>query len=143
MKEVVAYLKFDGQCKDAMEFYSKCLKLELQSMPFSSGPGDPAKIAAVKDRIMHSRLTKDGAPVLMASDIMPGMMPGDPFQAGNNFSVSLGCESKEEVQAIFSALSEGGSVTMPLADQFWGAHFGMLKDKFGIHWMLNYDYPRA
>ena len=142
MKEVVTYLKFDGQCKDAMEFYSKCLNLELQSMPFSAGPGDPAKIAAVKDRIMHSRLTKNGQPLLMASDIMPGMMPGT-FQQGNNFSVSLGCESKEEVQRIFAALSEGGIVTMPLADQFWGAHFGMVRDKFGIDWMLNYDYPKA
>ena len=138
MYGLVTYLNFDGQCKDAMEFYSKCLGAELTSMPFSAGPGDPKKIEAVKDRIMHARLTKGAMPLLMASDIMPGM----PYQPGNNFSVSVGCESKEEIQKVFAALSEGGSVTMPLADQFWGSHFGMLKDKFGVHWMLNYEYPK-
>ncbi len=141
MYGLVTYSKFDGQCKEAMEFYAKCLGAELTSSPFSEAPGDPAKIAPVKDRIMHSRLLKDGMPLLMASDIMPGM-PGMTFQQGNNFSVCIGCESKDEIQRIFAALSEGGSVTMPLADQFWGSHFGMLNDKFGVGWMLNYEYPK-
>ena len=138
MRGIVTYLNFDGECKAAMEFYAKCLSADLMSMPFSEGPGDPAKIAPVKDRVMHARLTQNGRPLLMASDIMPGM----PYQPGNNFSVSIGCESKEEIQALFAALSQGGTVTMPLADQFWGAHFGMLRDKFGINWMLDYEYPK-
>lgn len=139
MYGLVTYLKFDGNCKEAMEFYSKCLGAEMTSSKFSEGPGDPAKVAAVKDRIMHARLLKGAMPLLMASDIMPGM---GQYQPGNNFSVTIGCESKEEIQKIFAALSEGGSVTMPLADQFWGSHFGMLRDKFGVEWMLNYEYPK-
>lgn len=67
---------------------------------------------------------------------------GRPVHQGDNFAVSLGCEGLEEIKRVFAALSENGAVTMPLADQFWGAHFGMLKDQFGIHWMLNYEYSK-
>jgi PhnB protein len=61
---------------------------------------------------------------------------------GNNISLSIGAESKEEADKIFNGLSGGGTVTMPLGDTFWGAYFGMCKDKFGVNWMVNYDYPR-
>lgn len=138
MKAIITYLTFDGSCKAAMEFYARCLGGELMSSPFSAGPGDQAKIEKVKDRLMHARITANGRPVLMASDIMPGM----PFYPGNNFSVSVGCESLEEVKKLFAALSENGTVTMPLQDQFWGSHFGMLRDQFGIQWMLDYEYPK-
>ena len=140
MKEVITYLNFDGNCRQAMEFYKKCLGAELEIMQFSDIPGG-GPTGAVKDagdRIMHARLSK-GFTFLMASDTMPGM----PHQKGTNFSVSIGCESLEEIKAFFAALSENGSVTMPLQDQFWGAHFGMLKDQFGVHWMLNYEYPKG
>ena len=135
MKAVVTYLNFDGNCREAMTFYAKCLGGELLLTPFSEMPGNhPPEI---KDRIMHARVTK-GSPVLMASDMMPGM----PFHPGTGFSISIMCESIEEIDRIFAALSEGGEVGMPLADQFWGARFGMLTDKFGIHWMLNFDHPK-
>ncbi|SPE39931.1 conserved hypothetical protein [Candidatus Sulfopaludibacter sp. SbA3] len=137
MTEVVTYLNFDGNCRQAMEFYAKCLGGELQLMPFSEIPGDNPQMKAAGDRIMHARLSK-GFTVLMASDTMPGM----PFQQGNNFSVSIGCESLEEIEAFFAAVGEGGTVTMPLQDQFWGARFGMIKDQFGIHWMFNYYLPK-
>jgi PhnB protein len=130
MKEVVTYLIFDGNCREAMTFYQKCLGGELQVMPFSEAPGEHPPEA--KDRTMHARLSK-GLTILMASDTMPGM----PFSQGNNFSVSIGCESQQEIESFFAALGEGGKVNMPLQDTFWGAHFGMLVDRFGIHWMLN------
>jgi len=138
MNAVVTYLTFDGNCGQAMEFYSRCLGGELMAMPFSEMPGGPPKDSPMGGRIMHARITKGGMPLLMASDSQPGM----PLTFGNNFSVSIGCESAEEVDSLFAALSEGGSITMPLGDQFWGARFGMFKDKFGIHWMLNYEYPK-
>ena len=74
----------------------------------------------------------------MASDCMPGM----PAQQGNNFSIAIMCESRQEIEKLFAALSEKGNVTMPLADTFWGAHFGMLTDQFGIPWMFNYELPK-
>jgi PhnB protein len=132
MQEVITYLTFDGNCRDAMTFYGNCLGAELHLVPFSEGPSE--SVGAGKDRIMHASLTK-GTPVLMASDTMPGM----PFQPGNNFSVSVNCEGLPEIEKLFTAFSEKGKVTMPLQDTFWGARFGMLTDQFGINWMFNCD----
>jgi PhnB protein len=134
MKEIVTYLNFDGNCREAMKFYEKCLGADLYMMPFSEAPGVPPD---AKDRIMHARLS-NGKTLLMASDTMPGR----PSQQGNNFSVSIHCESLPEIEKLFTALAENGKVSMPLDDAFWGARFGMLTDQFGIHWMLNYEYPK-
>jgi PhnB protein len=136
MKEVVTYLTFDGNCRQAMTFYQKCLGAELLLHPFSEMPGNHPPEA--KDRIMHARLSK-GSTLLMASDTMPGV----PLRQGNNFSISIQCESAHEIDTLFAALSQGGKVTMPLQDQFWGARFGMLQDQFGIQWMLNFEHPRT
>jgi len=136
MKEIVTYLNFDGNCREAMTFYGKCLGCELHLTPFSEMPGDFPKEA--KDRIMHARLTKGPAPILMASDTMPGM----PFQQGNNVWVSVHCESLSEIERFFTALGEKGSVRMPLQDTSWSARFGMLTDQFGIHWMFNFEQPK-
>ncbi len=136
MNGIIAYLTFDGNCREAMKFYETCLGAELHLMPFSEMPGDFPKEA--KDRIMHARLTK-GPAILMASDTMPGM----PFDRGkNNFSVSIGCESLQEIEKLFAAFSENSKVTMPLHDTFWGARFGMLTDQFGINWMFNFEKPK-
>jgi PhnB protein len=86
---------------------------------------------------MHARLAK-GAMAIMASDTMPGM----PLHQGNNFSISIQCDSQHEIDSLFAALSEGGKVTMPLQDQFWGARFGMSTDRFGIQWMFNFEHPK-
>jgi len=136
MKALVTYLNFDGNAREAMTFYAKCLGGDLTLSPFSEMPGNHPPEA--KDRIMHARISNGSDAVLMASDTMPGM----PFHLGNNFSVSIPCESAQEIDQLFAALSEGGKVSMPLADQFWGARFGMLTDRFGIHWMLNFDHPK-
>jgi PhnB protein len=136
MKEIVTYLNFDGKTRAAMTFYAKSLGTELELMPFSHGQCDVPKGA--EDRIMHARLIKNGVPVLMASDTPPGM----PLHEGNNFSVSVNCESMQEIERLFAALGEKGNVTMPLQNMFWGAHFGMLTDQFGINWMFNYELPK-
>jgi PhnB protein len=137
MKEIVTYLNFDGNCREAMTFYAKCLGAELTLSAFSEMPGNPPPPEA-KDRIMHARVVK-GKTLLMASDTMPG----SPFHQGGNFSLSIACESLQELESLFTAMSEGGKVTMPLQDQFWGARFGMLTDRFGIHWMFNFEHPKA
>ncbi|HUQ94744.1 MAG TPA: VOC family protein [Bryobacteraceae bacterium] len=136
MKLFTTYLIFDGNCGAAMTFYGKCLGAELQLMPFSEAPC--ASPPEAKDRIMHANLTLKASPVLMASDTMPGM----PFLQGNNFSVSIQCESVAEIDRLFQAFSENGKVTMPLTETFWAARFGMLKDQFGINWMFNLEQPR-
>jgi len=135
MTNVVTYLMFDGNCREAVTFYAKCLGAELFLMPVSDVPGNPAP--EHKDRIMHARLMKK-VPVLMASDGEPGKPP----RQGNNFSVSIACESAEEVEKLFTALAEGGTVSVAPHDAFWGARFGMLTDRYGISWMFNYEYPK-
>jgi PhnB protein len=77
----------------------------------------------------------------MGSDTLPGFGSPD-IRQGNNFSISIAAESREEADRICNGLSAGGTIIMPLADTFWGAYFGMWMDKFGIQWMINYDYPR-
>ena len=117
MKEVTTYLTFDGNCRKAMTFYKQCLGAELHLMPSSEAPHDFPKEA--KDRIMHARLAK-GAAVLMAPDTMPGM----PFQQGNNFSVTINCESLPEIERLFTDLGTNGKVTMQLQDTFWALVLG-------------------
>jgi len=135
MKSVNVYLNFDGNCREAMTFYAKCLGGELNLFTFADMPGGAPP--GQEGRIMHANVTNGGVAV-MASDTMPGM----PFKPGNNFSISIAPESKEETDALYAALSEGGTATMPPGEQFWGAYFGMLTDKFGVQWMLNYELPK-
>ena len=136
MKAIVTYLNFNGNCREAMKFYQRCLGGELSMMPFSEAPGDLPKEA--KDRVMHARITKDGSALLMASDTMPGSN----FVQGTNFSISIDCQSAEETDRLFNAFSENGKITMPLQDAFWGARFGILRDQFGINWMFNFEKPK-
>ena len=134
MKGVTTYLNFDGNCGEAMTFYEKCLGGKLEITKFSDMPGHTPPGSG--DRVMHARLT-NGSRILMASDTMPGM----PFQAGNNFSIAIECDSLPEIEKLFAALSDRGQVGMPLQDTDWGARFGMLTDRFGVRWMFNYELP--
>jgi PhnB protein len=138
MKGTNSYLIFDGNCREAMTFYQKCLGAEMQIMTFGETPGcdDGNLPKEAKDRIMHACLTK-GPAVLMASDNMPGM----PFQQGNNFSINISCETLLEIEKTFAAFSENGKVTMPLQETFWAERFGMLTDQFGVNWMFNLEQP--
>ena len=134
MKFINAYLIFDGNCKEVMEFYAKCLGAELETVPFSQAPETPKEAA---DRTIHAKLSKGNA-ILMASDNMPGMK----VALGDNVQINIQCESNDEIERFFAGLSEGGKVKLPLQDMFWGAKFGMLTDKYGIHWMFNYELPK-
>ncbi len=137
MKNTNIYLNFDGNCRDAMTFYGKCLQAEPNFTPFSAAPPEMAAAAkSTPDRILHAELA-NGPVLLMASDTMPGM----PFHQGNNFSICIDCESQPEMERLFAALGENGKVTMPLHDAFWGGRFGMLTDRFGINWMFSFRAP--
>jgi PhnB protein len=137
MKNINAYLVFDGNCRQAMEFYKKCLGGVLYMMSYDEMPGGPGDIPKeAQNWIMHARLTIKNL-VLMASDTQPKM----PVNQGNNFFVSIACESIQEAETIFKALSENGSVMMQIQETFWAQRFGMLTDQFGIKWMINLDQP--
>ncbi|MGV8914415.1 MAG: VOC family protein [Kaistella sp.] len=142
MATVNAYLNFDGQCEEAFNFYRSVFGGDF---PMVSKFGDmtPEEGMApmseeLKNRVMHITLPISEETILMGSDTMPGIHD---HKVGNNISLSINTESREEAEKIFNGLSAGGKVTMPLEDTFWGAYFGMWTDKFGIYWMVNYDDP--
>jgi len=134
MKEINAYLIFNGNCREAMTFYQKCLGSELQLITFGDMGGNVPPDA--KDRIAHARIN-NGAAVLLASDNMPGMT----FNAGDNYFVCLQCESGQETDQLFAALSEKGKTLQAPQETQWARRFAMFKDQFGTNWMLN--FPKA
>ena len=128
------YLFFNGNCKEAIDFYMKALNgnmLEMQTFGESPMEAPPE----IRDNIMHATMEAAGTHIMFSD----GM--GQPHHVGNNVQLAINCESVEEQSAIWEKLKVGGNVTMDLEDTFWGARFGQLTDKFGIHWMLNFDYP--
>lgn len=133
MAKLNTFVRFnDGKCKEAMNFYQECLGGELEFMTAKGTPMEEEMSTDKLDSIIHSTLKKDDW-VLIGSDMMQ-----DKAVAGDNIGISLDCESEEEIKTIFAKLSEGGTVFMPLEDVFWDAIFGVVTDKYGIEWMLNY-----
>jgi PhnB protein len=125
------YLSFNGNCEEALNFYRDAFDGEtLQLGRYGESPLETSE--ELKDKIMHARL-KFGDSLIMFSDMM-GEKDAD---CGNMISLSIECDNIDQLEKAFSKMSGGGKVTMPLQDQFWGARFGMLTDKFGIHWMFN------
>ena len=132
------YLNFDGNCREAFEFYRAVFGGEFQAFEtFSQGPEDMQVAEEEKDNVMHISLPI-GNNVLMGSDT--GSF-GPPLTVGNNFSVSIDGESREQCDDVFAKLSEGGTVTMPMQEMVWGSYYGMLTDKFDINWMVSYALP--
>ena len=143
MATINPYLNFNGNTEDAFNFYKSVFGGEFAAvMRF----GDVSKTEACEgmkvaehelDKIMHIALPIGKDNVLMATDGLESM--GQNFRVGDNFSISISAESRREADELFTRLSEGGKVEMPLADAFWGDYFGMLQDKFGIQWMVSYN----
>ncbi len=138
MASVNPYLNFNGNCSEAFEFYKSAFGGEFTTkMLFKDAPSDQAMSPAEGSRIMHVALPIGKGTVLMGSDRAGSMGAGT---KGDNFTISIQADSEEEAGKLFSKLSVGGKVVMPLDKTFWGAYFGMFNDKFGIAWMVNYDY---
>jgi PhnB protein len=137
MKSMNAYLIFEGNCRQAMEFYKKCFGGELHTVPFSQMPGGISGFPQAKDWLMHARLAS-GPVVLMASDTRPDI----PLKRGNNFHISINCADVQEAEKLFSALGEKGKIKMAMQETFFAVRFGMLTDQFGTHWMINVDKPQ-
>jgi len=139
MAAVNPYLTFNGNCEQAFEFYKSVFGGEFPFVGrFGDMPSEQPMSEADKNKIMHMSLPISQETVLMGSDTSEAF--GKLTTAGDNVSLSINTSSEEEATRIFNGLSEGGKITMPLDKTFWGAFFGMFTDKFGIHWMVNYDY---
>ncbi len=134
MAKINPFLRFnDGKCREAMNFYKECLGGELDIMTIADSPMAKDMPAEKHNLIMHSTLEK-GDWVLIGSDMMR-----DKAIIGDNVGVSINCESDKEINDLFAKLSKGGEVFMAPEEMFWGGVFGMVTDKYGVEWMLNFQ----
>jgi PhnB protein len=130
------YVTFDGNAREAMEFYKDVFGGELAVSTFGEyGAPDPA----IADNTMHAQLRTPQGFTLMASDTAPGME----HRPGTNIAISLSGPDADELRGFWDKLSSGGTVAMPLEKQMWGDEFGMCVDRFGIAWMVNIGQPQA
>lgn len=138
MAKLNPYLNFDGTAEEAFNFYKSVFGGEFHGEIFRMGntPESENLSEEEKNRVMHIALPI-GGDLLMASDIIPSF--GQTLVVGNNNYVSVFPESKEEADRIFNGLSHGGTIEMPIEDQFWGDYFGSFIDQYGVHWMINFN----
>lgn len=138
------YLNFEGKAEAAFRFYAKVLGGELGEIMRYSGlpPGAADLNEAQQQLVMHVGLQLPGGLQLMASDVVPGMGPD--HATGNNVHIMLNPDSRAEADRLMTELSaDGGTITMPIEDQFWGDYHGQVTDRFGVHWMINFGTPQS
>ena len=134
MKTINPYINFNGKCREAMKFYHKCLGGDIELQEVKGSPMEK-NWSGANDEILHSSITINGIQVLMASDMADQI----DYVKGTDFALTLNCSNEQETLTLFEKLAKGGRVLQPLTEQFWGALFGSLQDKFGVKWMLSYN----
>ena len=134
MTQINAYINFNGNCREAMNFYRDCLGGELCVQTVEDSAIAYGCPSFMQQQVLHASLVKNGL-VLMGSD----MTGSDGFRPGNTISLSLCCSSTDEITSYFNGLSKGGFISHPLKQAAHGSILGVVTDKFGIRWMLNYD----
>jgi len=130
------YINFDGNAREAMEFYKSVFGGELAVSTFGEYE-EPASPNA--DKIMHAMLETDSGFTLMGADTPEGMA----YNPGDNITVSLSGDDADELRGYWEKLSAGGTVSVPLEKQMWGDEFGACSDRFGISWLVNIGQPRV
>jgi PhnB protein len=131
------YLNFDGNCREAVDFYREVFRVEAQPiMTYGEGPGDPAYPVPeeAKDRIMHTFLNIHGMQ-LMFSDSWPGAE----LVFGNNMTMTIVDKDIEEINRLYEALKEGGKIEMEMQEVFWSKAYASVIDRFGVGWQLSHE----
>ncbi|GGH23122.1 VOC family protein [Paenibacillus segetis] len=134
---VDVYLYFNGNCREAVEFYAQVFETEKpQIMAYGDNPPNPEYPLPeeAKNLVMHSRLNINGSNV-MFSDVFPG----SPFVAGNNIGLAYVSNNIEDIKKFFNKLTDSGTVKMVLQETFWSKCYGSVIDKFGIEWQLSHE----
>ncbi|HYA45488.1 MAG TPA: VOC family protein [Acidimicrobiales bacterium] len=140
MSRVSTYLNFKGQTEEAFRYYAKVFGTEITGPIFRmgdipGGPGAPQLPAAEKDLVMHIELPILADHILMGTDMVESL--GQKVKVGNNTTINLEPDSKEEANRLYDALSDGGSESTGMQQQPWG-YWGCTLDRFGIRWMVNF-----
>ncbi len=129
--KLTPYLHFAGNAEEALNFYAEALNGQIIMLSRYGDSPMPCD-EDYKQKIIHARL-QFGDNLVMISDSFKGQA----VATNGNIQLSVEMEDRDKMDKVFAAMAEGGTITMPLADQFWGARFGMLTDKFGVSWMFN------
>lgn len=133
MKTFNPYINFSGRCQEALTFYEAALNGKtVMRQTYGQAPQPVSGVNPA--HIMHAEFKAEGI-YFMATD----GITGQPSTAMNQITLNINFSNSDEQQAVFDALSENGTITMPLNETFWGAKFGTLTDQFGIQWMLNHQ----
>ena len=134
--ELQPYIFFYGRCREALEFYKGALGGTYEAMRNADTPMAAQMPAEAQNNIMHARFTAPGIGFLASDGMSQKAIDTD----AGNISLAIETSDAAEGERVFQALSQGGSVSMPLADAFWGGRFGVLTDRFGIEWMVNISH---
>jgi len=138
MARVSTYLNFQGQTEEAFAFYAKTFGTEVTMLShYSDMPAVGELPAGEQGLVLHAELPIIGGHVLMATDMLRSL--GQETRIGNNTTLCLEIDSREEADRLYGALSEGGSEGSPMADMPWGAYWGVTLDRYGIRWMVNHS----
>lgn len=145
MSKVSIYLNFQGNTEEAFNFYKKVFQSDflspiMRNRDVPKIPGMPDFPENELDKVMHVSLPILGGVCIMGTDMLESM--GHKLKIGNNTTINLEPDSKEEVDRLYKALSEGGTDCMAPQDMFWGAYWAVCLDRFGIRWMFNYTYAK-
>ena len=130
--QINAHLNFNGTCEEAFKFYAQCFGGKIVTMMRYAGTPMAARMPADwQGKVIHAHMTI-GDWVIMGADAPP-----DRYSKPQGFTMNVGPKTAEEAERVFAALSDHGSVQMPLQKTFWAERFGMVTDRFGIPWMVN------
>lgn len=140
MARVSTYLNFMGQTEAAFAFYRSVFGTDyvgsiMRMGEVPSGPGMPELTEAERDMIMHIELPILGGHMIMGTDMLESM--GHSLRVGNNTSINLEPDTREEADRLFAALAESGDERAGMQEMFWGAYWGSCLDRFGVRWMFN------
>ncbi|NSL50996.1 VOC family protein [Calidifontibacillus erzurumensis] len=134
------YLIFNGDCRDAVEFYGQVFGSEPRIMTYGEAPSNPEfpLPEEAKNLVMHAELMIEGSRVMFSDTF-----PGKPYVKGNNIELTIVSKDMDRIKSIFNQLKEGGNVEMDLQETFWSKAYGKLTDRFGIEWQVSHESEHA
>ncbi len=140
MTKLNPYLFFNGNCEEAFNFYKLVFRRELKTFArYGDVPDSDRHIFKEHDqKIMHASLPISKETILMGSDV--AVSHKEPAQ-NNSFALYINTDSRPEADRLFNELAVGGQVSLSMTETFWGSYYGIVKDKFGIHWKITFDLP--
>lgn len=140
MARVSTYLNFMGETEAAFEFYRRVFGTDyvgtfMRMGEIPAGPGMPELTEAERNMIMHIELPILDGHVIMGTDVLESM--GHELRIGNNVTINLEPDTRDEADRLYAALSDGGTDANGMQEMFWGAYWGTCLDRFGVRWMFN------